>query len=379
MQFEPYELPQEIQDLIKKLHEEDYSIRGITAYIKEHYPKQRISKHKVGNFIGENKFLKKNCKENGIDIDNVTSYRVKWKHISINVKQTKYTWNEIKEDVLDTVRSHAPKYRKLIRTPIEDRNLLIVDPADIHIWKLSIEEETGKNYNCEIACNRVLEWVSWVITKSKGFPLEEIILIIGNDVVHVDNPFKTTTWWTPQDTDKLWHQMQKIAKLLYIDILEMLIPIAKVRVIFNPSNHDFVLWYMIAEILEAYFHNNKEVTFDTGINDRKYYKYWANLIVTTHWKGMKWTDIADVIPRETRENWLRCDTKYTHVYKHHLHHKELFVLTGKDYWDITVETIRSPSESDRWHHAKGYGWKSAIEWAIHSYTWWQVARLTHWF
>jgi hypothetical protein len=77
MQFEPYELPQEIQDLIKKLHEEDYSIRGITAYIKEHYPKQRISKHKVGNFIGENKFLKKNCKENGIDIDNVTSYRVK--------------------------------------------------------------------------------------------------------------------------------------------------------------------------------------------------------------------------------------------------------------------------------------------------------------
>ena len=61
---------------------------------------------------------------------------------------------------------------------------------------------------------------------------------------------------------------------------------------------------------------------------------------------------------------------------------DMFILTTyttKDYHGITVESLRSPSGSDSWHHRKGYGVGGikAVEGFIHSKDHGQVARLTH--
>jgi hypothetical protein len=41
--------------------------------------------------------------------------------------------------------------------------------------------------------------------------------------LHIDNPKRTTTSGTPQDTDGMWHTNFLIAKQLYVDVLELLL------------------------------------------------------------------------------------------------------------------------------------------------------------
>ncbi len=60
-------------------------------------------------------------------------------------------------------------------------------------------------------------------------------------------------------------------------------------------------------------------------------------------------------------------------YTHHVHHK-----VAKDLIGCTVESLRSPSVSDSWHHRNGYtGSVEAVEAFIHHPKHGQIARLTH--
>jgi len=53
---------------------------------------------------------------------------------------------------------------------------------------------------------------------------------------------------------------------------------------------------------------------------------------------------------------------------------------SKDHIGITIESLRSPSGTDVWHHNKGYtGAPKAVEGFIHHKEYGQVARLTHLF
>ena len=53
---------------------------------------------------------------------------------------------------------------------------------------------------------------------------------------------------------------------------------------------------------------------------------------------------------------------------------------SKDLIGCTVESLRSPSVSDSWHHRKGYiGAVEAVEAFIHHPKHGQIARLTHYF
>jgi len=51
---------------------------------------------------------------------------------------------------------------------------------------------------------------------------------------------------------------------------------------------------------------------------------------------------------EAKQDWSK--TKHRYFYTHHVHHK-----TAKDYIGLTVESLRSPSGTDSWHHRNGYG------------------------
>jgi|TARA_R100001224_G_scaffold90610_1_gene59724 hypothetical protein len=64
------------------------------------------------------------------------------------------------------------------------------------------------------------------------------------------------------------------------------------------------------------------------------------------------------------------------MFTHHVHHK-----VAKDYVGVSLESLRSPSPSDRWHNKMGYTSSNnqAIESYIISKQFGQVARLTHLF
>lgn len=254
----------------------------------------------------------------------------------------------------------------------DEQYLFVVDLADIHIGKLSESFETGEDYDNQIAVQRVKEGLEGLIDKASGHKIDKILFVGGNDILHIDTPKRTTTSGTPQDTDGMWYSNFLIAKQLYIEVLNRLLQVADIHFVFNPSNHDYMSGFFLADVIKTYFKDCKNITFDCSIAHRKYFVYGENLIGTTHGDGGKVEQLPLAMAHESKD-WSNCKHKY--IYTHHVHHKN-----SKDYMGVCVESLRSPSATDSWHHRNLYQHApKAVEGFIHSKLHGQISRITHLF
>ena len=317
------------------------------------------------------------CDNLGVDPTTAPMLWLKTKTESIRVtnplfvKAEEKQFSDLTQTLINDLQQYAPKFPKLKRIKNKDSYLLVIDPADIHIGKLCSAFESGEAYNNQIAVQRVLEGVKGILQKVSSFNIDKILFIGGNDILHIDSPLRTTTSGTPQDTDGMWHTNFLIAKQLYTDVLELLLGVADVHFTFNPSNHDYTNGFFLAQVIETYFKECKNITFDTSIAHRKGFKYFNNLIGTTHGDGAKQMDLPLLMAVEFPIEWSQ--TKHRYIYTHHVHHK-----TSKDYAGITIESLRSPSGTDSWHHRNGYQHApKAVEAFLHCKINGQIARITH--
>jgi len=316
--------------------------------------------------------LQKECEEVGIPQQDVNHYWYKGEHFSIHVGNKKVNLWDLKESIIADMQQYSPKYPVINYPTITDPHLLVLDPADIHINKLCSAFETGDAYNTETAVKRVKEGVTGILQKSQPYNIEKILFIIGNDILHTDNPKSTTTSGTFQDTEMMWYDAFKVAFKLYVDIIEMLLTVAPITIQYDPSNHDYLVGFLLAQGIEAWFRNNENIKFNVTIAHRKYFRYGKNLIGTTHGDGAKETDLALLMAHESKD-WNEC--KHRYFYVHHIHHKK-----SKDYMSVCVEALRSPSGTDSWHHRNGYQFSpKAVEGFIHHPEYGQISRITHLF
>jgi len=331
---------------------------------------RHINKHAASDTL-----LAEECDNLGIPLENVKHYWHKGKHFSINVNNHKdeFKYEDFKKDLIDAISEWSPNYPKIARHDYDDKHCMVFSPADIHIGKLCSSFETGEEYNSQIAVKRVMEGLHGILKKSSGFDIDKIIFIAGNDILHVDTPRRTTTSGTPQDTDGMWYDNFIMAKRLLVDIIETLVMVADVEVHFNPSNHDYMSGFMLFDSVSAWFRNHKQIEFFGDMSHRKYTCYGKNLIGMTHMDGAKREDLPLLMAHEASMHWAFCPHRY--IYGHHVHHK-----TSKDFMSVCVETLRSPSGTDSWHHRAGYQFApAAVEAFIHHKEQGQVARLTHLF
>jgi len=316
--------------------------------------------------------LEAQCEAVGIPVQDAKHYWHKGKHFSIFVKNKEVDLWEIKDQVIAEMKKYAPKYPVIKYPKNKDAHLLVIDPADIHIGKLCKAFETGDEYNHKIAIERVKSGVTGILNKAQGFPLDRILLIIGNDILHVDNAKSSTTSGTPQDTELMWYDAFNIAKNLLVECIETLLTVAPVSVQYDPSNHDYITGFMLAQTIEAWFKNCKNISFNISPAHRKYFVYGKNIIGTTHGDGAKEKDLGFLMAHECKQ-WNECVHRY--FYKHHIHH-----YTGKDYMSVCVQTLRSPSGTDSWHHRNGYQHApKAIEGFVHHKEFGRIATLTNLF
>lgn len=353
----------EIANVINSKNDNKYSLEGLRWKVKS-YLKSRELK-------ANNPALAQECETIGIPIENVNHGWYKGKHWSLHFKGEERNLAEVLQETIEEIKNYAPVYPLIEYPKHNEGHLLVIDPADIHIGKLCKAFETGDEYNHQIAIQRVKDGVVGILNKAKGYDIDQILFVVGNDILHVDTAKSTTTSGTVQDSELMWYDAFKIAQKLLIECIEMLCTVAPVHVQYDPSNHDYLSGFMLAQSLEAWFRNSA-VTFNVGIAHRKYFKYESNLIGTSHGDGAKETDLPLLMAHESPD-WNNC--KHRYFYIHHIHHKK-----SKDYMSVCVEALRSPSGTDGWHHRNGYQHApKAIEGFIHHKKHGQVARLTHLF
>jgi len=320
--------------------------------------------------------IKEATDEAGVDDKDVKHGWLKTKQASLFFKNPNFKVEElneiqrIKDECIKEIKLYAPKYHAIETIKSEDTHLLVIDIADLHIGKLATAFETGEDYNSQIAVKRAKDGMQGILNKAKGFNIDKVLFVAGNDILHTDNTKRTTTGGTPQDTDGMWYDNFIMAKNLYIDLLEKLLSFAEVEVVYNPSNHDYTHGFFLMQLIEAHF-SKSTINFNVDLKHRKAFKYGNNLIGTTHGDGAKIEHLPLLLATEFPILW--SETKHRYIYSHHVHHK-----TSKDFIGVTFETLRSPSGSDSWHHKNGYtGVPKAVEGYIHHKEFGQVARLTN--
>lgn len=390
---------QQVIDQIIELHKQGFNNSKIAR--KLNIARRSVIKY-VKKYRERNNTAAHVSEDNGINFDNVSHYWLKTKNesgndVSLFVKnqQDVLTYEEVRDQLIEDLKQYAPTVKKIKRQSTDNNHLLVLDPADVHFGKLSMSKETGEEYNLTVAYKKLIDGVSAILQQAESFGIEKIVVVAGNDILHVDNTRNTTTSGTPQDMDGKWWEMFEVARKAYVEIIDMCKAIADVTIVYCPSNHDKVLGFTLIDSLYSWYRLDENVTitnYGKSVKHRKYILYGNNLIGFTHGDGARNSDLSNLMQYEARSWW--GSVEFTYWYVHHLHHKYRLinnVEVEKDQIGTTVirnannidprsncfiECIRSPSPADSWHYEKGFLNKTAIEGFIHHYKNGQVARLT---
>lgn len=349
--------------------------------------------------------IKRVCDENNLPYE---KWNIDWAHIyddetgkkihTLQFVNTKLVEENQKkqEEFLKRLAKPAPKCKK---PPIPTKTLAIPANFDVHIGKHCELIRTGNDYTPDKAVKQVLDGQKALFELTKPFGVSDILLPMGNDIVHVDNNSYKTASGTPQDSHGSVESQMMLASELYIRSIEEWAENYNVWLCHVHSNHDRVAGWSVSQLVASYFRNHPRVHVDQGSLTQvplKYFIFNNALIVFSHGE-IKEEKLLGTIKYEVGAAFAQVEKIY--VYQGHIHHKTLSrrgVNTQKDIEKdhpgatiikagngarnlMHVETVRSPSPADAWHKLNGYNNLPAVEMFMHNETGNQFARFTHFF
>ena len=265
--------------------------------------------------------------------------------------------SKFRDELMEDLKKNSPVVpkRRYNKKSKDSGKLLEVNLFDLHLGKVAWSEETGQNYNMEIACELFLDAIDFFIEKAKDENIERILFPIGNDFFNSDSahPYSKTTKGTPQEDDTRWQKIYKTGRELLVSSIQKLSEVAPVDVLVIPGNHDTERAFYVGDSLECWFHNDKNVTIDNSPSPRKYYKFGEVLIGLTHGNEEKITDLPGIMSQEASDWW--GSTYYREFHLGHLHRtSSRAFLPTTEVQGTVVRHMSSLSATDAWHHKKGY-------------------------
>lgn len=262
------------------------------------------------------------------------------------------------EALIDEAKAHAPKFPALVQTAqvrLPTGYMLELSVPDLHIGKLAWGPECGQPYDSKIAAELYEDAVDDILAKCSPYQFDEINLVIGNDMINVDNSSNMTTKGTPQSCDSRSKKMFSTAYKLVRDAVELKLRgrAAKINIIVVPGNHDTETAWFLGEVLSAWFHNCPDVHVDNRPTLRKYIQFGKCMIGFTHGNEEKQADLPLNLAMEQPQMW--ADTHFREIHVGHLHQRSAvrFKDVG-EYKGTIVRILPSLCAPEDWHVAKGY-------------------------
>jgi hypothetical protein len=262
------------------------------------------------------------------------------------------TLMEAWHDWLADVESKGPRYK--LKGPKNTRqNLLEIAIQDLHIGKLAWKEDTGNTYDTKIAVAAGEYAINDLADQARGYPVERILFLLGNDFYHYDNLTGTTTAGTPQDRDSRFAKMFLAGQKLATSQIEQLAEIAPVDVMVVPGNHARIAEWNLGQVVDAWFRNDERVTVNNSPKPRKYYEYGQTLLGFAHGDEEPHGKLPLIMAQEAPEMWSR--TRYREIHLGHLHTSRRTDAKPVDGVNgVRVRILQSLSGTDKWHKDKGY-------------------------
>ena len=263
---------------------------------------------------------------------------------------------KVERDALDGLiaRVNAPRtVRNLRIVAPADPHMMVVDLVDIHFGKLAWAPETGQNYDLKIADQVYRNAVEDLLSRASSFAVDEFLMPLGSDFLHIDNSGGMTTSGTPQDVDGRLAKILEVAEAAVVFAVGAMAERGRVVVRWTPGNHDRTLSLCLARIIKAHFRNDSAVTVDVSPAHRKYHRYYATLIGLAHGDEQKHASLPIIMAQERRDDWAETTCREWHL--GHFHRsKRVDFLPLDTHNGVLVRMLRSLSAVDSWHARMGF-------------------------
>lgn len=241
------------------------------------------------------------------------------------------------------------KFPKKTKTKTLDKNKMLELPGiELHLGKLAFENETGQEYNTEIAKERFNHIIEEIVQQQDIEQCDTCMICIGNDFFNSDTINNTTTRGTQQFNDVRFKQLFNIGLEMYAQMLNTLREkFNHVEVRLQQGNHDYMSSFYLYTALSCYFKNDDIVNFSENIKDVQVFEWGKCAVFYTHGDS-NLKRLIKSIPAEFYETWGR--TIYRELHLGHLHCE----VVVDDNSGMVTRRVGSPTGTDAWHYQERF-------------------------
>ena len=268
-------------------------------------------------------------------------------------------------EILDKIESKSPVCPK-IRYPTESilaskkasgvQRELEISLSDIHLGLRAFAGDSDVDWNIFDAEAMTMEVLEKLLILAEPYgPFERVILPFGNDFLHSDNVYNTTTAGTIQPEADAWKHSLIRGEYLAIAMIDRLLKVAPVKVYSVPGNHAMHTEISMARTLFAWYHNNENVDIDAGFSSFKFHDYGVNLIGFEHGHSIRQTlRLAGLMANSCRLLWEKA--RYCEWHLGDQHRKGSGRPSTMAEQGVSVEFLPSLVPANSWHkiHAFNY-------------------------
>lgn len=172
---------------------------------------------------------------------------------------------------------------------------------------------------------------------------EEILFVIGQDMLHNDNFKGQTANGTQIETVDMPDAWRDAKRFYYPLIEEGLGNANNVKIVFSKGNHDeSMTWAFVQLLMERY----PQVEFDDSFEERKAHTFGEVFIGITHGDKAR-RNLHNLFQVEFPLQWANAATREVHM--GHLH-----VEDARDWFGMMVRTLATRNKTDKWHKDNGF-------------------------
>lgn len=244
---------------------------------------------------------------------------------------------------------HAPRKWGVTKVaPKVQDCLYVLNIQDLHMAKLAWDAETGNgDWDIKLAEKAYRDAVAELVSKVPTNRVSELLLIIGSDMLQVDNDQSETTKGTYVDSDTRLPKAFDVVTKMLTEVIEQLAATYRIKLMVVPGNHDSTVSLFLGYYLSAWFRAHPNVIIDNSPKSRKYHGFGKTLLGFDHGDETKLADLPLLLMRENQEsisNYLFQEVLTGHLHGEHSH----------EYNGVRVRVAPALCAADKWHSRKGF-------------------------
>jgi hypothetical protein len=275
---------------------------------------------------------------------------------------------------MDAIREALAEFKGLsvpVTAPAicDDDLITVYNIGDHHTGAYSWKDETGADYDLEIAEKLLLNSINTLVERS---PNSKTALVLGlGDFFHANNSRnQTDKSGHALDVDTRWCRVFRVGVNMAIQYIYAALKkheIVKVR--FLQGNHDPETSIALAIAISLHFDNNPRVQVDISPSKHFMMTFGRVMIAATHGDTLKPDGISGFMAANWPEDW--GNTNFRYAYFGHVHHKS---RGGGENYGVVWETFQVLAPKDAWHAEQGYSAGRSMTSITHHKEWGEAER-----